>query len=49
MDETMKTEPVQELSASLEDYLEAIFNLADESEGAAARILPRRSALPGLR
>jgi len=37
MDETMKTEPGQELSASLEDYLEAIFNLADESEGARSK------------
>lgn len=33
----MKTESEQQLSASLEDYLEAIFNLAGESEGARSK------------
>jgi DtxR family Mn-dependent transcriptional regulator len=33
----MKTESEQQLSASLEDYLEAIFNLAGESDGARSK------------
>jgi Mn-dependent DtxR family transcriptional regulator len=37
MDETVQTDAGQKLSASLEDYLEAIFNLADESEGARSK------------
>ena len=37
MDETVKSSAEQKLSASLEDYLEAIYNLAGESEGARSK------------
>jgi DtxR family Mn-dependent transcriptional regulator len=37
MDGVVKPETGQKISASLEDYLEAIFNLADESQGARSK------------
>lgn len=37
MDDIVKTGSGQKISASLEDYLEAIFNLADESQGARSK------------
>lgn len=37
MDGVVKTGTGQKISASLEDYLEAIFNLADESQGARSK------------
>jgi DtxR family transcriptional regulator, Mn-dependent transcriptional regulator len=38
----MGVEREEQLSASLEDYLEAIFNLADESEGARSKDIAER-------
>ncbi len=37
MDDIVKTGTGQKVSASLEDYLEAIYNLADESQGARSK------------
>jgi DtxR family transcriptional regulator, Mn-dependent transcriptional regulator len=38
----MNVERKEKLSASLEDYLEAIFNLADESQGARSKDIAER-------
>ena len=40
---TMSTGQDRKLSASLEDYLEAIFNLADDSGGARSKDIADRS------